>query len=75
MLGEFDFSDEKLQDTTTNIPAFFPQKIGLKSPPKIGAAKSRPRHDTDAVSIGYRNPMAVLVPLRRKPKLALVVPI
>ena len=32
MLGEFDFSDEKLQDTT----GVFPQKSRPKSSPKIG---------------------------------------
>ena len=68
MLGEFDFSDEKLQDTTGVLS---PKNQIEITPENWG----RQIDDTDAVSIGYRNPMAVLVPLRRKPKLALVVPI
>ena len=47
MLGAFDFSDEKLQDTTGVLP---PQNRP-KSSPKIGG---RQIDDTDAVSIGYR---------------------
>ena len=37
MLGEFDFSDEKLQDTTGVLP---PKKAGQNHPRKLGAAKS-----------------------------------
>ena len=44
---EFDFSDEKFQDTT----AFFPQKQIKIIPPKIGR---REIDDIYAVSIGYR---------------------
>ena len=47
MLGAFDFSDEKLQDTTGVLPP----KNRPKSSPKIGG---RQIDDTDAVSIGYR---------------------
>ena len=47
MLGEFDFSDEKRQDTTGVLPP----KKQAKIIPKIGG---RQIDDTDAVSIGYR---------------------
>ena len=47
MLGEFDFSDEKLQDTTGVLPP----KSRSKSSPKIGR---REINDIYAVSIGYR---------------------
>ena len=48
MLGEFDFSDEKLQDTIGVLP---PPKSRSKSFPKIGR---REIDDVYAVSIGYR---------------------
>ena len=48
MLGEFDFSDEKLQDTTGVLP---PQKKQAKITPKIGGRKI---DDIYTVSIGYR---------------------
>ena len=47
MLGEFDFSDEKLQDTTGVLP----QKSRSRSSPKIGR---REIDDIYAASIGYR---------------------
>ena len=47
MLGEFDFSGEKLQDTTGVLPP----KIRSKSSPKIGR---REIDDIYAVSIGCR---------------------
>ena len=47
MLGEFDFSDEKLQDTIGVLPP----KCRSKSSPKIGR---RQIDDIYAVSIGYR---------------------
>ena len=47
MLGDFDFSDEKLQDTTGVLPP----KSRPKSSPKN---RGRQIDDTDAVSIGYQ---------------------
>ena len=47
ILGEFDFSEEKLQNTISVLP---PQDIGNR-PPKIG---SRQINDIYAVSTGYR---------------------
>ena len=48
MLGEFDFSDEKLRDTTGVLP---PKKSRPKIIPKIGGRKI---DDIYTVSIGYR---------------------
>ena len=48
MPGEFDFSDEKLQDTTGVLS---PAKSRPKSSPKIGR---RQIDEISAVSIGYR---------------------